>query len=305
MPKKIFNKPILNINKKIELLKNRGLIFNDEENEKHYLQHIWYYRLTWYFKFFQDKETNIFKEWITFKQVLDLYIFDRKLRLLTLDAIEKIEISLKANINDFMTENFWMFWYLDEKLFSLEKEENKKIYQNFIKIIKNIQKKEKSIFIKEFFKKYDEKYIPSWMLFEELTILNISTIFNILKSDYPKEISKSYNIYYIDLRKWLNLLVHIRNISAHHSRLWNNNLLIKPRIEDVIFKNKFKLEKLNNWKEVISNYYNATLIINYILKIINPNLWWLEYLEELFKEYPEVPKEKMWFSENWKKDFEE
>gem|GEM_PF-3624222 len=40
MPKKIFNKPILNINKKIELLKNRGLIFNDEENEKHYLQHI-------------------------------------------------------------------------------------------------------------------------------------------------------------------------------------------------------------------------------------------------------------------------
>jgi abortive infection bacteriophage resistance protein len=35
-----------------------------------------------------------------------LYIFDRKLRLLTLDAIEKIETSLKANINDYMTKEF-------------------------------------------------------------------------------------------------------------------------------------------------------------------------------------------------------
>ena len=299
-----FDKPVLNINKKIELLKERGLIFNDEENEKSDLQHIWYFRLTWYFKFFQNKENNLFLKWTTFKQVLDLYIFDRKLRLLTLDAVEKIEVSLKANINDYMSEEHWIYWYLDESLFSLEKIENIEIYKKFKKnIVKNIQTKEKALFVKEFFKKYDEKFLPGWMLFEELTIWSVSTIFNILKWDYCKKISENYNVYYVDLRKWLNLIVQIRNISAHYSRLWNNNYKVRPRIQDTVFKEFYLTESNWNQKEVISNYYNFSLITNYLLKKINNNLNWLEDLDKLFLEFPSVPKIKMWFDKNWKENF--
>jgi abortive infection bacteriophage resistance protein len=98
------------------------------------------------------------------------YEFDRELRLLTLDAIERIEISLRANINDYMSENFGIFWYLDKKLFLLNTDKKISIYNKLLLKIEKIQKKSGSIFVKHYFKKYDEKKLPSWMLFEELTI---------------------------------------------------------------------------------------------------------------------------------------
>jgi abortive infection bacteriophage resistance protein len=107
------------------------------------------------------------------------------------------------------------------------------------------------------------------MVFEELTIGNVSTILNILKSDHSKEIAKNYTAYYIDVRKWLNLITQIRNISAHHSRLWNNSYKVRPRVEDTMFKNKYILEELNGAREVKSNYYNSFLIIEYLLSTIN------------------------------------
>lgn len=305
LKKQKFKKPALILDEQILLLQSRWLIIDDNEKAKHDLLHIWYFRLTWYFKFFQDKVSNVFKEWTTFKQVIDLYSFDRKLRLLTLDAIEKIEVSLKSNINYTLYKDYWAFWYLDKSLFSLDKDENKDIYKDFIKKIKVIQRKQKSIFVKEYFLKYKDKYLPSWMLFEELTIWNISTILNILKSDHSKKIALNYDTYYVDLRKWLNLLVQVRNISAHHSRLWNNDYKVRPRIEDVIFKGIFLIE-INSWnKEVISNYYNTCLIINFLLKKINKNLeiHWLENIVNLFNEFPWIDISKMWFIDTWEDKF--
>ena len=204
-----------------------------------------------------------------------------------------------------MSENFSVFWYLNENLFSLEKSEHKDIHNKFIDKVKDIQKKQKAIFIKEYFIKYEDDYLPSWILFEELTIWSISTVLNILKSEHCKNIALNYDTYYVDLRKWLNLLVQVRNISAHHSRLWNNNYIIRPRIEDVIFKNKFLLEEKNNIKEVISNYYNTALILNYLLKHINKNLnlHWLDNIKALFNEFELVKKEKMWFIDNREDNF--
>jgi abortive infection bacteriophage resistance protein len=98
-----------------------------------------------------------------------LYVFDRKLRLLTLDAIEKIEISLKANINDYITKEFGCFWYKNEELFNLNYKDNLKIYNEILgKTIPEINQR-KTIFIKHYFEKYEEECLPSWMLFEELT----------------------------------------------------------------------------------------------------------------------------------------
>jgi len=294
-----FTKPVFNIDKKIELLIERGLIIESINDTKHDLQHIGYFRMTGYFKFFQETideiQTNNFRKWTRFSDVLNLYVFDRKLRFLTLDAIEKIEVSFKAKINDYMSESFGCFWYLDNSLFSLERQCNRDLYTWFIDRVKSIQKNQKAIYVKQYFEKHNEKFLPSWMVFEELTIWNISTILNILKSDHLKEIAKSYDIYYVDMRKWLSLITQVRNISAHHSRLWNNSYIVRVRVDDVMFKDKYILEELNDKKEVKSNYYNTFLIIDYLLSCINKWLSWTEDLQKLFEEYPEVPKDRMWF----------
>ena len=301
-----FTKPALNLDNKIKLLKKRGLIFNDEPKAKHDLIFFWYFRLTWYFKTFQDKKTNAFHKWTTFEQVIELYIFDRKLRILTLDAVEKIEVALKANISDNLAEQFWVFWYLNINLFDLKNTKNLEIYSKFISKLKWIRRRSSSLFIKEYFKKYDENYLPSWMLFEECTIWEISNIYNVLKSKHRQDISNIYWLYELDLQIWIKILMNLRNISAHHSRLWNKEYIIKPRLKDKVFWSIYQkwVAKNNNIQEIFPNYYNNALIINYMLNHINKNLWWLDDLEKLFNEYTSISIEKMWFNrQSWKNNF--
>lgn len=304
--KQNFDKPGLSLDEKIKLLQSRWLIIDDEEKAKHDLLHIWYFRLTWYFKFYQDKQTNIFKEWTTFKQVVDLYSFDRKLRLLTLDAIEKIEVSLKSNINYTLYNDYWFYWYLDKNLFNLENEKNLEIYNNLVLKIKSIQEKSSAIFVKEFFRKYSDEFLPSHMLFEELTIWELSNSYRLLKTEFKQKISDNFWVYQLDLQIWIQLLVNIRNICAHHSRLWNKEYIVKLRLRDKTFWDKFLLWEIKNFNtpEVLPNYYNATLIINYLLKHINKNFSWLADLEKLFSDFELIDKTKMWFNKNWKNNFE-
>lgn len=293
-----YTKPPLSHNQKIDLLKARGLLIHNREKARYYLQHIWYFKLSWYFKFFQNWDSNDFVAWTKFKDVIKLYWFDRELRLLTLDAIEKIEVSLKASTSDFMSKKYGPFWYLDETLFSVSKKDNLDNCRHALKKIKSIQKRESAIFVKEYFTKYDEKFLPSWMLFEELSIWEFANIFMVIKSDDLKEISKVYDIYYVDLRKWVHFLVNIRNISAHHARLWNKKYVKKPRINDVVFKNKYMVKN----GEVIPNYFNASLIINYMLNCIHDWFCFSKRLKNLFKKYKGyVDIEKMWFEKDWKK----
>lgn len=302
-----FEKEVLTLDKKIQLLKDRWLKFKDETKAKEYIRHTWYYRLSWYFKHFQWRDStkwvDDFIDWITFEDIYKTYIFDRKLRLLVLDAIEKIEISLKSVINNYMSELDWCYWYLNTNNFYLW---HKTIHKYGKMIIKfNSKKYDKdSEIAKNFFEKYDEEYLPSWKLFEELTIWEISTIYRILLPIHKEKISKTYIVNFKDLSTWIVLINKLRNISAHHWRLWNRNYNIKLIIKDNLFENKWKkFTNIKTWREEItSNFYNASLIINYLLKQINPNLEWLDDLENLFNDFPWL-KEQIWFDENWKNQF--
>ena len=78
----------------ITLLQSRGLSITDVNKANHYLTHIGYYRLSAYMYplLKTPKTAHIFKEGATFKKVMMLYRFDKKLRLLMFNEIEKIEI---------------------------------------------------------------------------------------------------------------------------------------------------------------------------------------------------------------------
>ncbi len=169
-------------------MKSRGLIIQDEKRAKHYLSHIGYFRLTGYLKYYQNSETNIFYDWTTFEDVLDLYVFDRKLRVLVLDYIEKIEVSLKATINDYMSLHYWFFWYIDEKRYMISDSKSQEIFENLMKIITQKKEKSSAIFVKAFKEKYSsEVYLPSQMFFEECTLGEISTIFHLLHENHAKD----------------------------------------------------------------------------------------------------------------------
>ena len=95
-----YNKPPLTYREQVELLKSRGVKFADEQRAERHLANISYYRLSAYMLPFltMPKTNHIFKPGVTFDNVLDLYRFDKKLRVLLFNEIEKIEIAFREAV---------------------------------------------------------------------------------------------------------------------------------------------------------------------------------------------------------------
>ncbi len=86
-------KPPLSIDDQIDLLQHRGLVVEDVDLARHFLSNVSYYRLAGYWWPLQaDKERHVFKETASFEKVIQLYNFDRELRLLVFNMVERIEI---------------------------------------------------------------------------------------------------------------------------------------------------------------------------------------------------------------------
>ncbi len=117
-------KRALNIEEQIELLKNRGVLFDDVEKAKEILLDIGYYRLGFYSfpfeKSFPSKKnrTHNFKANTTFKSIYDLYLFDTKLRRILLNALDRIEVNLRSYITYYVSNyyNNSPTWFVDKNI---------------------------------------------------------------------------------------------------------------------------------------------------------------------------------------------
>lgn len=114
-----YEKPALNLDQELEQLKSRGLQASDKDRVLRYLARIGYYRLSPYMTPFQEPGSeHIFRSGTDFDSVLGLYIFDRRLRLLLMDALERFEVALRATLSNHMAlKNSDAFWYLDSSAF--------------------------------------------------------------------------------------------------------------------------------------------------------------------------------------------
>lgn len=162
-----FSKPALTVDQQIDLLISRGLNVSNQETVSHYLKFIGYYRLSAYFIPFQcggeSPKKHHFQPDTNFEQILELYIFDRKLRLLVMDAIERIEVAIKAAISNIACIKHGSHWFLNQEFF----EGNFK-HDSFIeKLKKDISNNKSEIFIQHYKNNYgDPELPPSWMTFE-------------------------------------------------------------------------------------------------------------------------------------------
>ena len=102
-PSQAYEKPPLNEDELLNLLGERGLRIPDRGRAARYLRHIGYYRLSPYMRPLQDNGTDHgFRKGTQFDDVLRLYVFDRSLRLLVMDALERVEVAVRAAISNAM-----------------------------------------------------------------------------------------------------------------------------------------------------------------------------------------------------------
>lgn len=291
MSKKKYNKIPLSFQDQLQLLKSRGLEITDESKAISYLEGISYYRLSAYFLPYQV-EKDKFNAGVSFKQIINTYSFDRELRLLVFDCIERIEVAIRTQIIYSMSMHYQdSHWQDNQNLFILPRY-NKigRSIDPYNELQAIISKAKTTRTPEVFIKHYTDTYgspsnPPSWMCLELLTIGELSNLYRGLKNNSDKKrIADFFGVHHSVFTSWLHTLTYVRNICAHHSRLWNRDFAIEP---DKLLKpvGKWISKPFENNKRT----FYFICILKYLLLRANAGNSLKEKLEILFKKYPDVP----------------
>ncbi len=278
-------KPHLTYQEQLELLKSRGLIVKDEQFAIIKLQHISYYRLSAYFLPFQSTKDK-FDEGITFETIIELYHFDKELRILTFSAIEKIEIFLRTSVAYNFSKNHTPLGYTDSENFCCDEKD----FEWLMRDITKETRRSKETFVKHFRDSYTDEDLPVWMVVEIISFGTLSKLYTMLCAQTEKEILNEINLPSVVFKNWLHVLSYVRNLSAHHSRLWNRQFVIKAKIP----KHKKEFNGISNDK-----YHTFAVIVHYILKAINDTFEFKTELNNLLDKYPQVDRKAMGFVDGW------
>lgn len=289
-----FNKPPLSIPDQLALLQSRGLYIPDPAKASKYLSNISYYRLSAYSHHFQNpaSTTHEFQSGVSFDDILNLYLFDRKLKLIIFDAIERTEVSFRTQLVNQMSINHHAHWFQDHSLFSNSIHHTKNLY----KLDCEIERTGES-----FIKHYKTKYTiparpPAWMSFEVASMGLLSKFYRDLKMcQAKKDIAANYGLPHPKiLESWLLNMGYVRNVCAHHGRLWNKSLIITP-----ILPRNTKYLWLNTVNFPSNKLYASLCCLLYMRKVVNPGTAFSKRIAQLFSNYPSVDNSKMGFPANW------
>lgn len=292
MSKPTYHKNALTFEEQLKQLKERGLSFNNEEKAKHLLEVISYYRLSGYwYPLLQDKKEHLFKSGAQFEKAFNLYKFDRELRQMLLNEIEKIEVAVRSKMIYELSHEYGPFWFQDSSLF-------KNSYRHSITISKigdELQRSDEE-FIIEFYEKYSDEFPPSWITLEITSFGALSMLYSNLKVK-KREVANYFGLSERTFQSWLHTLVYVRNVCAHHSRLWNKEIRISPSKPK---KTKsLWLQDLDVRNDKV--FYLLSMII-YLLNTINPKHSFSERFNNLLLRYPDSFPGAMGFQNNWKEE---
>ncbi|MDR1880763.1 MAG: Abi family protein [Tannerellaceae bacterium] len=277
----------------IPLLKKRGLSIADEQKAISYLANINYFRLSAYLypllKY--PKEDHLYKDSATFDMALDMYRFDRKLRILLFNEIEKIEVAIRSTMCNLITDVLSdVFWMTDSNNFN-----NPAIFTKRLAIIKSEMEKTNEEFIIHFQNKYADSYPPAWMIAEIVPFGVLCSTFNNLKSkSTQKRVVGYFGLSVPVFASWIVSLVNLRNLCGHHNRTWNKEIpLIPAPLKNPVFP------WIDSSTTDMKRIYYRICIIKYLLFTVSPNNTFTEKLKSLLAQYPTIDSKAMGFPANW------
>jgi abortive infection bacteriophage resistance protein len=285
------------IAEQMTLLKDRGLEIADPALLEHFLTHVGYYRLAGYWQIFQnDPVTHTFTPGTTFEQIVELYDFDRELRILLYDAIERIEISFRGNLTHQLCIPYGAYWFKDDALIrdAARHEENK------LSISDEVDRSKE-----EFIKHHDAHYgnvdfPPAWKTIHVLSFGTISKIYTNLKSSLPEKnaIARTFGLpNYIYMESWMQTISVLRNHCAHHSRIANRVFDFPPK--RLRTSPHPWITQLPATQQEASLLYTQLCAVKLLMHQCSPGNHFTTKLKTLIVKYPGVNIRRMGFPRNW------
>lgn len=297
-----YQKNPISIDEQVRRLKQRGLIFDDESLAKAYLSNISYYRLRAYTYPFQDNEGltpshHFIREDIHFCDIIALYRFDRQLRLLIFNALEKIEVAIRTKLTQLYAEAKQdSHWFCQPDCYYSED-----FFEAIQRQIKEDVIRSNEDFIKHYKSKYSSPEIPpSWMSLEVVSMSTLSRLYKNLKKDETKKtVARQFGLNDVEvLANWLHAFSNLRNCCAHHSRVWNRRFMVHITLP---YNTVFPFMDRNTARTIKQNKLFALLsCIKYLNDILSPQNDFKANLKGLLSQGGKLLSEKdMGFPMNW------
>ena len=179
------NKPAYTINDQISLLKQRGMLFRNETQASECLRNISYYRLKGYWWDMQhDYSQHVFKPDTYFEDVIERYEFDRQLRLILFDAIERIEIAVRAKMIHHLSISYGGLWYLNPVYFetALHTKEgmSKTTHLHTLDELYKEYHRSQEIFVRDQKNRYPGQNPDAWKILEVASMGTLSKLYKSL-----------------------------------------------------------------------------------------------------------------------------
>lgn len=267
-----FDKPALGVEQQIEKLASRGMTFGNPERAAHYLAELNYYRLSGYWlRHEADHASHQFEPGTTFEAVLDDYLFDRGLKLLILDAVERLEVSIRTRWAYVVGLRHGAHAHLDSALFK-PRSQNWSHPTAVARLVAGVEDSRER-FIRHLRTTYDELLPPIWASVEVMSLGQISRWFaNLRHAADRNAIAEPYGIDEVLLVSFLHHISVVRNICAHHARYWDRELPFKAQLPrkhpDALV---FSLDHAGQ-----SSAYNTLTLLGWLIGRISPGQTWIQ-----------------------------
>lgn len=291
-----YTKQPITLTDQINLLKRRGLIIDDEAETIAILERISYFRLASYWRpMEQDKVQHVFKPNSHFSNVLTLYRFDSELKSLVFNSIQRIEIAVRTRMIQQFSMKYGSFWFMDKQLFTSEE-----IFQKNLTGLRNAVERSIEDFVLEHFQRYDDPDMPpAWKSLELATLGILSRMYsNFADNSVKKQVARSFTIpQHKFMRNWLENLTIIRNVCAHHARLWNRSFVIQLRLP-----HHLSGSWISDFNFPEERLYPQLCCIAYWLRAIDPQSTFVADFKALLEKYPTVDAAAMGFPKGWRQE---
>ncbi len=287
------NKPPKTYPEQLEILKSRGLIVSDEPRALHCLEHHNYYRLSAYrFALTVPGNPDQFLPGTTFDDLWGLYHFDRTLRQLVSEAVKRVEISVRAKWAYVLGHAHGPQAYEHAPVFNRPQR-----HTDALARLDEELNRSDEVFVSHYRGKYQMPRPPIWAACEVMSFGLLSRFYENIKRDRDrKQIANTYGLSTDNLKSLLEHCVYVRNLCAHHSRLWNRRFTVTvqlPRSSPApVIPNLHPPED--------RRLYNTLVLLAHMVSVIEPAaVWPMRLLQHLLTLKPGL-QSNMGFPADWR-----
>lgn len=292
-----FTKPAMIIAQQMSHLAAQGMAIPDEAAAEYWLRHVSYYRLSAYWLPFEKPKEQPGPRFVTgtsFDTVIALYEFDRRLRLLVMSAIERIEVAVRGSWAYTLAHQGGPHSYLNASLYS----ERRQFHDNFSRLAREVGTSPET-YIDHYRRTYDDPAMPPvWMVAEMMSFGQLSRWYSSLDDRALRNaIAKPLGLPEVVLVPLLKHLSTVRNSCAHHARLWNRGFLIRMKLPQKPAALAATLD--SNLGAGPARLYNSLVLSGYLLQQIDVSTNWVSDIVTLLATHPTGDLSAMGFPPDW------